>query len=115
MMRHTDEKIAKPGRTHYPARPMRHHLPRFSGFNRRTLKCHDEAYLDSCGATLLIHEQKGLAHEMCVLVVRANIEVNGKLVTAIYSLALWFSYGWFAALQYRAMERKGEIQGLEMR
>ena len=30
-------------------------------------------------------------------------------ITAIYSLTLWFSYGWFAKAQYRAMEKKGEL------
>ncbi len=30
-------------------------------------------------------------------------------VLGLYALVLWFSYGWFAKMQYRALEKKGEI------
>lgn len=30
-------------------------------------------------------------------------------VAVLYILALWFSYGWFAKMHYKAKERKGEI------
>jgi hypothetical protein len=37
--------------------------------------------------------------------------VIGALVfaTVLYSFALWFSYGWFAKIQFNSMDRKGEI------
>ena len=30
-------------------------------------------------------------------------------VTVLYGLVLWFSYGWFAKMQFNTMQKKGEI------